>query len=92
MSTPKKPFTPIDEMLEGLSPLFGYFGSHKITSLVLESTPKRPTGRPRKGVQRTRTISFSLDPDTIALLDSMAYYKGVSRSEVIHQLINNSTK
>lgn len=85
MQTPKE----IDEVKENLIPFFGVYGSKKITELILETSPRKITGRKRLKADKVKNYSFSLHPDTWEKLQEEASIRGVTKSAIIRHLIEN---
>lgn len=76
----------IDELKENLMPYFGYFGGKRITQMILETTPRK--GRKRLAVDKVKIYSFSLHPEDVEKLGWIAHQKGVTKSQIIRDLIN----
>lgn len=77
----------IDELKENLAPFFGYYSGKKITELILQTTPKLKCGRKRLKADKVKNYSFSLHPDLWYRLDYQANAKGITRSQIIRELI-----
>lgn len=79
----------IDEIKENLIPFFGFYGSKKITELILETSPKKVTGRKRLKADKVKNYSFSLHPDTWDKLQTESSIRKMTKSAIIRDLIEN---
>ena len=77
----------IDHLKENLAPFFGYYSGKKITELILQTTPKLKCGRKRMKADKVKNYSFSLHPDLLDRVDYQANARGVTKSQVIRELI-----
>ena len=77
----------IDHLKDNLAPFFGYYSGKKITELILQTTPKLKCGRKRMKADKVKNYSFSLHPDLVDRVSYQANVRGVTRSQVIRELI-----
>lgn len=76
----------IDELKDNLMPYFGFYGGKKITELIIQTSPRK--GRKRIAADKVKIYSFSLHPEDVEKLGWIAHQKGVTKSQILRDLIN----